>query len=237
MDLFEYAYKNQKKEESINPNIEKPLWENSQYDFVSTLEELKQIALECRKCKLCLTRKNVVFGEGNPNADLMFIGEGPGKTEDETGRPFVGLAGQLLTRIIENGLKISRENVYIANVVKCRPTVEMKGEKDRPPDEEEVNACSPYLIRQIELIKPKIIITLGNPSTRFLLNTKLGITKLRGNVYYYKDIAVVPTYHPSFVLRNGGENSLLKKDVWEDMKIVLKLMQDLRIKSYKINDK
>jgi len=201
------------------------------------LEELKQIALGCRKCKLCLTRKNVVFGEGNPNADLMFIGEGPGKTEDETGRPFVGLAGQLLTRIIENGLKISRENVYIANVVKCRPTVEMKGEKDRPPDEEEVNACSPYLIRQIELIKPKIIITLGNPSTRFFLNTKLGITKLRGNVYYYKDIPVVPTYHPSFVLRNGGENSPLKKDVWEDMKIVLKLMQDLRIKSYKINDK
>ncbi len=232
MDLFEYANKNQKKEESnTNLNMEKPLWKNSRYDFVSSLDELKRIALECRKCKLCLTRKNVVFGEGNPNANLMFIGEGPGKTEDETGRPFVGLAGQLLTRIIENGLKISRENVYIANVVKCRPTVEMKGEKDRPPDEEEVNACSPYLIRQIELIKPKIIITLGNPSTRFLLNTKLGITKLRGNVYYYKDIPVVPTYHPSFVLRNGGENSPLKKDVWEDMKIVLKLMQELCIKS------
>lgn len=238
MDLFEYA-KQIKEKRILENNIDKenkaiiqePLWKNPSYEFVDSLEVLKQIALECKKCKLCLTRKNVVFGEGNPEANLMFIGEGPGKTEDETGRPFVGRAGELLTRIIENGLKISRKSVYIANVVKCRPTVEMKGEKDRPPDQDEVEACSPYLIRQIELIQPKIIITLGNPATKFLLKTTEGITKIRGNIYQYKGIPVVPTYHPSFVLRNGGENSPLKKDVWEDMKLVIKLMQDLRIKN------
>lgn len=247
MDLFEYAQKknsiSNKEKENQNEQkflyekntlkqeeIQEPLWKNSRYDFVFSLEELKRISLECKKCKLCLTRKNVVFGEGDPYAKLMFIGEGPGKTEDETGRPFVGKAGELLTKIIEKGLKIPRTNVYIANVVKCRPTIDMKGEKDRPPEADEVEACSPYLVRQIELIKPKIIITLGNPATKFILNTKEGITKLKGNIYYYQNIPVVPTYHPSYVLRNGGENSPLKKDVWQDLKIVLKLMQDLNIK-------
>ena len=151
----------------------------------------------------------------------MFIGEGPGKTEDETGRPFVGRAGELLTRIIENGMGLSRQDVYIANVVKCRPTVDQKGVKDRPPDPEETAACSPYLIRQIELIKPEVIVTLGNPSTRFLLNTQIGITKLRGIWGEYRGIPLMPTYHPSYVLRNGGEKSPLRRDVWEDIKMVM----------------
>ncbi|MFN3605316.1 MAG: uracil-DNA glycosylase [Leptonema sp. (in: bacteria)] len=217
MDLFEYA----KLENHTKKKILEPLWINSHFDFVNSLEELKSIALQCKKCKLCITRKNVVFGEGNPSANLMFIGEGPGRTEDETGRPFVGKAGELLTKIIEKGLQIPRKEVYIANVVKCRPTVEMKGEKDRPPDQEEIQSCSPYLIRQIELIQPKMIVALGNPASQFLLNSKVGITKLRGRIYSYKNIPVVVTYHPSYVLRNGGDQSPLKKDVWEDIKLVL----------------
>ncbi|MEQ8350518.1 MAG: uracil-DNA glycosylase [Leptospiraceae bacterium] len=184
-------------------------------------DSLRNQALECRQCRLCETRKTVVFGEGSPSARVMFIGEGPGKTEDETGRPFVGRAGELLTRIIENGMGLSRQDVYIANVVKCRPTVDQKGVKDRPPDPEETAACSPYLIRQIELIKPEVIVTLGNPSTRFLLNTQIGITKLRGTWAEYRGIPLMPTYHPSYVLRNGGEKSPLRRDVWEDIKMVM----------------
>ncbi len=185
-------------------------------------EELKQAALGCKKCRLCETRKTVVFGEGSPSARVMFIGEGPGKTEDETGRPFVGRAGELLTRIVENGMGLTRQDVYIANVVKCRPTVDQKGFKDRPPDPEETAACSPYLMRQIQLIAPEAIVTLGNPSTRFLLQTSTGITKLRGKWAEYNGIPVMPTYHPSYVLRNGGEKSPLRRDVWEDIKLVMK---------------
>ncbi|MCB1138770.1 MAG: uracil-DNA glycosylase [Leptospiraceae bacterium] len=185
---------------------------------------LQKEAQSCRKCRLCETRRTVVFGEGDPAARLMFIGEGPGKTEDETGRPFVGRAGELLTRIIENGMGLSRSQVYIANIVKCRPTVEQKGFRDRPPDPEETAACSPYLLRQIELIRPEVIVTLGNPSTRFLLNTSLGITKLRGQWADFRGTPVMPTYHPSYVLRNGGEKSPLRRDVWEDIQ---KVMQKL----------
>ena len=144
-----------------------------------TYEALKAQALGCNLCKLAATRTQVVFGEGNPKARLMFIGEGPGKDEDASGRPFVGRAGQLLTRIIENGLKLKREEVYIANVVKCRPTIDGLGKRDRPPEADEVAACAPYLKQQIELINPEVIVTLGNPSTRFLLQTTDGITKLR----------------------------------------------------------
>ena len=188
-----------------------------------TLEELYTSAQSCQLCKLAATRKKVVFGEGNPHARLMFIGEGPGKDEDLSGRPFVGRAGQLLTRIIENGLKLKREDVYIANVVKCRPTIDGLGQRDRPPESDEVKACAPYLRQQIELIKPEVIITLGNPSTRFLLNTMEGITKLRGKWQSYNGIAVMPTYHPSFLLRNGGDagNTPQKRDVWNDMKMVI----------------
>lgn len=188
---------------------------------IVTLDELKDVASECRRCRLCETRKTVVFGEGNPKARLMFIGEGPGKTEDETGRPFVGRAGELLTRIIENGMHLRREDVYIANVVKCRPTVDGLGTRDRPPEADETAACSPFLLRQIEIIKPDAIVTLGNPSTRFLLKTTEGITKLRGTEASFEGIPVFPTYHPSYVLRNGGDSSPLKKDVWADIKKVM----------------
>ncbi|TGN02762.1 uracil-DNA glycosylase [Leptospira dzoumogneensis] len=187
-------------------------------------QELAIIAGEvapCVRCKLSTTRTQTVFGEGNPNAEVMFIGEGPGKQEDLTGRPFVGKAGELLTRIIERGMGVPRDSVYIANVTKCRPTVDLKFEKDRPPEEDEVIACSPFLLRQISIIQPKVIITLGNPSTRFILRTKEGITKLRGHWGDFHGIPVMPTYHPSYVIRNGGENSPLKRDVWEDIKKVL----------------
>lgn len=192
-----------------------------------TLSELAEKASRCNLCKLASTRTQVVFGEGNPQARLMFIGEGPGKDEDASGRPFVGRAGQLLTRIIENGLKLRRSDVYIANIVKCRPTVDGLGKRDRPPDADEVTACAPYLVQQIELIRPEVIVTLGNPATRFLLKTIEGITKLRGKWHTYNDIAVMPTYHPSFLLRNGGDmgNTPYKRDVWHDMQLVLNRLE------------
>lgn len=188
-----------------------------------TLDELATEARGCKLCRLATTRKLVVFGEGNPKARLMFIGEGPGKDEDASGRPFVGRAGQLLTRIIENGLKLKREDVYIANVVKCRPTVDGLGQRDRPPASDEVAACAPYLRQQIVLVSPEVIVTLGNPSTRFLLGTAEGITRLRGKWQSYNGIPVMPTYHPSFLLRNGGDagNTPHKRDVWNDMKMVI----------------
>ena len=190
-------------------------------DRYAQLDALKAEVSACRKCRLCTTRTQTVFGEGSYDAKVLFIGEGPGREEDLQGRPFVGRAGQLLTAIIEKGMKLPRESVFIANVVKCRPTVDLAFQKDRPPDEEEVLACGGYLRKQIELIKPKVIVTLGNPSTKFLLNPSQGITKIRGQWGLYCGIRVMPTYHPSYVLRNGGETSLLKKDVWEDIKKVL----------------
>lgn len=190
----------------------------------ASFNKLKAEVLSCIKCKLATTRQNVVFGEGNSNADIMFIGEGPGKVEDETGRPFVGRSGELLTKIIENGLGIAREKVFIANIVKCRPTIDMLMKKDRPPDSEEIDACNGYLLEQIKLIEPRVIITLGNPSTRFILNTQRGITKLRGNWHEFHGIKVMPTYHPSYVLRNGGDKSPLKKDVWRDIQKVIEYL-------------
>lgn len=188
---------------------------------MDSLIELKKVTDACTKCKLHTTRNQVVFGEGNPNAVLMFIGEGPGRQEDLTGRPFVGKAGELLTRLIEKAMGIPRQDVYIANITKCRPTVDLKFEKDRAPDKEEVEACSPYLLKQIEIIQPKVIITLGNPSTKFILRTNEGITTLRGKWANFQGIDVMPTYHPSYVLRNGGENSNIQKEMWSDMVKVL----------------
>lgn len=188
---------------------------------METLNQLETIVSGCRNCKLHTTRTRTVFGEGNPRAEILFVGEGPGRQEDITGRPFVGKAGELLTRLIEKGMGIQRSEVYIANITKCRPTVDLKFEKDRAPDKEEVDACSPFLLRQIELIQPKVIVTLGNPSTKFILNTTEGITTLRGKWAIYKNIPVMPTYHPSYVLRNGGENSKIQKDVWSDLIQVL----------------
>lgn len=185
------------------------------------LNILREQALVCKRCKLYRTRTNVVFGEGDVDARVMFIGEGPGNQEDLQGRPFIGRAGEFLTRIIENGMKIKRAATYIANIVKCRPTVDQKMQKDRPPDAEETSTCNPFLLKQIEIIEPRVIITLGNPATRFLLNTKVGITKMRGNWNEFHGIRVMPTFHPSYILRNGGEKSPLRREVWEDIKKVL----------------
>lgn len=189
------------------------------------LKELQESIAGCTGCKLSTTRKNIVFGEGNPDARIMFIGEGPGKDEDIQGRPFVGRAGLLLTAIIEKGMKMKRSDVYIANVVKCRPTVNLEGTRDRPPEDDEKEACGDYLKKQISIIRPEVIITLGNPATRFLLNTKEGITRMRGTWYTYDEIPVMPTFHPSYILRNGGDSSPLKKQVWEDIKKVLEYLE------------
>lgn len=185
------------------------------------LETLRAQVAGCEGCRLHTTRTVTVFGEGDPASDVMFIGEGPGRQEDLSGRPFVGRAGELLTRMIEKGMGVSRSKVYIANIVKCRPTVDLKFERDRPPEPDETAACSPYLLRQIELIQPKVIVTLGGPSTKFLLNTATGITRLRGQWGEFRGIPVMPTFHPSYVLRNGGDRSPLRREVWHDIKLVL----------------
>jgi DNA polymerase len=198
---------------------------------IELLDELNKIVRDCIHCKLHTTRTQTVFGEGNPDAELFFIGEGPGRQEDLTGRPFVGKAGELLTRLIEKGMGVPRNKVYIANITKCRPTVDLKGEKDRAPDKEETESCSPYLLQQISIIQPKVIVTLGNPATRFILNTEEGITKLRGKWSEFKGIPVMPTYHPSFVLRNGSTNSNVQKEVWSDLQLVMeKLNWEIKTK-------
>jgi uracil-DNA glycosylase len=160
--------------------------------------ELEREALACTKCPLAETRTQVVFGVGDPHADLLFVGEGPGEQEDLTGEPFVGRAGRLLTSLIE-GIGLSRSQVYIANVVKCRPP----GNRDPLPLE--IESCRPYLEAQLAFIEPKIVVTLGNFATKLLLDTKDGITKLRGREFPFRDSAVlIPVFHPSAVLRNGG---------------------------------
>jgi uracil-DNA glycosylase family 4 len=166
---------------------------------------------DCTRCKLHTGRKNIVFGEGNPNAGLVFVGEGPGQEEDVQGRPFVGAAGQLLTDIIVKGMKLSREDVYICNIVKCRPP------NNRNPEPDEILACEPFLIKQIQAIKPKIIIGLGNVAVKTLLKTKEGITALRGRWKTYQGIPLMPTFHPAYLLRTPTDKRL----VWDDIKKVL----------------
>lgn len=190
-------------------------------NMIDDLDSLRKEAEQCHRCRLAATRTQVVFGEGSAGAEVMFIGEGPGKQEDLTGRPFVGRAGELLTRIIEHGMCVPREKVYIANIVKCRPTVDQKMERDRPPERDEVAACTPLLIRQIEILKPRVIVALGSPSMKFLLRTESGITKMRGSWGEFMGIPVMPTFHPSYVLRNGGETSPLRREVWSDIKKVM----------------
>ena len=177
----------------------------------SSLEEMRQQLTACCCCKLGATRKNLVFGEGNPQAELVFVGEGPGAEEDAQGRPFVGRAGKLLDDIIK-AMKLKREEVYICNVVKCRPP------ENRLPDTEEVAACLPYLLAQLEIIKPKIIVTLGALSTHTLLKTKEAMNKLRGRFHHYNQALLMPTYHPAYLLRNPPE----KIKTWQDMQMVMK---------------
>jgi uracil-DNA glycosylase family 4 len=165
----------------------------------------------CTRCKLHQTRTNIVFGEGNPEAVLVFVGEGPGFEEDKQGRPFVGAAGQLLTDIIVKGMKLAREDVYICNIVKCRPP------NNRNPELDEIEACEPFLIKQLEAIKPKVIVALGNIAAKTLLKTGKGITALRGTWQTYQGIPLMPTFHPAYLLRNPRDKALVWKDIQQVM--------------------
>jgi uracil-DNA glycosylase len=171
---------------------------------------LRAEAHDCTKCGLARGRTNVVFGVGNPNADLMFIGEAPGRDEDLKGEPFVGRAGQLLTDIIK-AMKLSREQVYIANVIKCRPP------ENRNPEPDELEACRPFIQRQVRLIQPRVIVTLGRFGLQSLTEKAYSISSVRGQWLEYDGIKLMPTYHPAYLLRNPAA----KKDVWADMKKVM----------------
>ena len=166
----------------------------------------------CTKCRLCEKRTHTVFGEGDVDAKIFFIGEGPGETEDQTGRPFVGRAGELLNKMIA-GMGLKREQVYIANVVKCRPP------GNRVPAPDEVATCTPYLERQLEIIRPQVIVTLGLPSTQYMLQTKNSMGRMRGHWHEWRGIKLMPTYHPAYVLRNQTYET--RAAVWDDLKKVM----------------
>lgn len=172
-----------------------------------TLEEIRMELGDCRRCKLHRTRRSIVFGKGNPKAKLMLIGEGPGYEEDVQGMPFVGKAGQLLTKILQS-IHLQRDEVYITNIIKCRPP------QNRNPEPDEIQNCHPFLLKQIEAIEPKIICALGTFAAQTLLKTEVKITALRGKFYDFNRIKVIATYHPAYLLRNPER----KRDVWEDMK-------------------
>jgi len=181
---------------------------------IITLSVLQRTVKGCHKCNLAATRKNIVFGEGSNKSKVMFIGEAPGEEEDAQGRPFVGKAGKLLDQLIER-IGLRRENVYICNVLKCRPP------NNRDPEESEIGSCKNYLFSQIEIIKPKIICTLGRHAYNTLLNVDERITKVRGIVKTYRSMTLLPTYHPSFLLRNQDKI----KEAWEDMEHLKQLLK------------
>ncbi len=180
---------------------------------VTSLNELARLVAECTRCPLYRGAKNPVPGEGDPNADFVIVGEAPGADEDASGRPFVGASGQLLTKIL-GAIKLQREEVFICNVVKHRPP------GNRNPEVEEVAACSPYLVRQLELLRPKVILTLGNFAAQTLLGTKLGVSKLRGQEHRYHGIPLVATYHPAALLRNPT----WKRPTWEDVQLARRIL-------------
>jgi uracil-DNA glycosylase family 4 len=200
-----------------------PLEEGNSLEVPPGLSAAEQLAgikadigPDCARCKLCtLGRRQIVFGVGNPKARLMFVGEAPGEDEDKQGEPFVGRAGQLLTKIIE-AIGLTRDQVYIANVIKCRPP------GNRNPEPDEVASCEPFLFRQIDAIRPKVIVPLGKFAAQSLLKTTDPITRLRGREYSYRGATLIPTFHPAFLLRNPSA----KREVWEDMKKVRALLQD-----------
>jgi DNA polymerase len=177
----------------------------------------EQYVRGCLKCSLSATRRSTVFGEGDPDAKLMFIGEGPGFNEDQTGRPFVGRAGQKLDEMIV-AMGSSRDQVFICNVVKCRAYIPGPGAKDRPPLPEEAAACMPYLERQIEIVRPRVIVTLGLSAMQYLLGVKQSMSRMRGNWQAWRGIPVMPTFHPSYILRNYTTE--VRRAVWEDLKQV-----------------
>jgi DNA polymerase len=175
------------------------------------LENVRSELGECTRCKLHQHRRHIVFGTGNPDAQLVFVGEGPGGEEDVQGKPFVGRAGQLLTKII-NSIDLTRDEVYIANIIKCRPP------NNRNPEPDEIKACEPFLIKQLDAIKPKIICALGTFAAQTLLETDERISHLRGKFIPYRESRLIATFHPAFLLRNPQR----KRDVWEDMKMIRK---------------
>mgnify|MGYP001254047881 CR=1 FL=1 len=179
------------------------------------LEDIRSDMGDCKRCELSAFRNNIVFGAGNPKADLVFVGEAPGADEDRQGQPFVGRAGQLLTKILE-AMGLKRKDVYICNILKCRPP------GNRNPQPKEIEQCEPFLIRQLASINPKAICALGTFAAKTLLKTDAPISMLRGRFHLYQDIKLMPTYHPAYLLRNPGA----KKLVWQDMKMV---MEDLKL--------
>jgi uracil-DNA glycosylase len=188
-----------------------PVFKNAADALVTIRTEIG----DCTRCKLHTQgRTQIVFGVGNPEADLMFVGEAPGADEDAQGIPFVGRAGQLLTKIIE-AIGLKREDVYIANVIKCRPP------GNRNPEQDEVETCEPFLFQQIDVIRPKVVVALGTFAARTLLRTLDPISRLRGRVFDYRGAKLVPTFHPAYLLRNPSS----KREVWEDMKLVRQLLR------------
>lgn len=180
----------------------------------ATLEELCEFVGDCTRCKLAPLRTHLVFGLGNPRAELMFVGEAPGADEDARGEPFVGRAGQLLTDIIERGMGLKRADVYICNVIKCRPP------DNRNPEPDEVAACEPFLMRQIDLVRPRAIVGLGTFAVQALLKVKTPISRLRGVWQEVRGVRMMPTFHPAYLLRSPGE----KRVVWQDIQEVMKLL-------------
>jgi uracil-DNA glycosylase family 4 len=185
------------------------------------LAEAAADASTCPRCRLAESRTQVVFGVGDPDADLLFIGEAPGFHEDKKGEPFVGAAGQLLTRMLGD-IGLRREDVYIANILKCRPP----GNRDPLPDE--VEACTPWLVEQLSIIQPKVVTTLGNFATKFVLNTTQGITRLRGQTFPWHGRTVIPTFHPAAILHGGGERSTQFQLLREDFALIQRTLQELR---------
>jgi len=194
------------------------MWDKLGFDEYENFEQLKEACLKCSKCRLRAGAKNVVFGEGNPAAKLMFVGEGPGKQEDEMGRPFVGAAGQLLDKIFA-AAGINRQDVYIGNVVKCRPP------NNRLPRPDEVEACRGYLEAQIKFIKPAIIVCLGALAAQTLINPQARITSIRGKWFERNGIKILPTFHPAALLRDPAKKRL----VWEDFKSLMKVYREVNI--------
>ncbi len=218
-DGIEHVYVSKKNEPriSVSRTADLPSNKPETVDCSSNVDisELRDKVLKCKLCaELAKTRKKVVFGSGNLQAKLVFVGEAPGADEDEQGLPFVGRAGQLLTKIIE-AMGMARDQVFICNVLKCRPP------NNRPPAPGEVVHCRPYLKLQLELIKPKVIVALGNHAVKALLQTEQGISQLRGTFQKYEGIPVMCTYHPAYLLRSPGE----KRKVWDDMKKVIRFLE------------
>lgn len=195
-------------EEMTNKNVS----QNSK----KLLDILRAEIGDCKRCKLCHERTNIVFGVGNVNASLVFVGEGPGAEEDKQGEPFVGRAGQLLTKMI-NAMGFAREDVYICNVVKCRPPM------NRDPEPDEIASCEPFLKKQLDAIKPKIIVGLGRYACQTLLKSTTPMSKLRGRFHDYEGILFMPTFHPAYLLRNPPA----KKEVWEDLQLVMAKLKEL----------